>query len=143
MAGAVSATTGARFEDPMETVTVRTAEVVAAPLLSRATAVMPYDPVAMPLQVYAYGDDVSVASSVAPAWVAGRSMVPSTSVAVAARAILAGAIKVAPCAGAVRETAGDWLAAGMRTVTLSKTAVAACAGSWLVTSSPTYSVAVA
>ena len=42
-------------------------DVVVAPPLSRATAVMLYEPAATPLQVKVYGDEASVARSVVPA----------------------------------------------------------------------------
>src|SRR5690349_5221239 len=72
-------------------------------------------------------------------------MVPSLSFAVALSEMFAGAVNVAPLAGALSDTDGGWLGvgggAGTRTVTLSNSAVAACPALWLVTSSPTYSVA--
>src|SRR5258705_855505 len=63
-------------------------------------------------------------------------MLPLESDAVALRATLAGALYVAPLAGAVSETVGAWFVA-VETVTLSNAAVAVWAGSPLATARPT------
>ena len=58
----------------------------------------------------------------------------------AANAIDAGAVYVAPEAGVVSDTAGGWFAVGFVTLTLEKRAVVRAPALWLVTASPTYAV---
>src|SRR6185503_3813238 len=74
--------------------------------------------------------------SVVPAKKSTLVIVPPVSDAVALTVMLAGAVQVAPLAGAVSDTVGAWLV-GVVTVTLLKTAGAAWEESPLATARPT------
>ncbi len=82
-------------------------EVVVAPLLSVAIAVMLYVPAETFVQSYAYGEVISVLSVVEPFLNCTLCMVPSGSDAFALSVIDAGAVNVALFVGEVSETVGD------------------------------------
>src|SRR5258705_330600 len=103
--GAGGETVGAWFAGAL-TVTVRAADVVVAPLSSRATAVSEYVPAPALFQVKLYGEAVALPRSVVPAKKSTRAIVPSASLAVALMAMLAGAVNVAPLAGLVSAAVG-------------------------------------
>jgi len=89
-----------------------------------------------------YGLVVSVPSRVEPAKNSTCEMLPSASLALAAIAIIAGAVKPAPGAGVVMATVGGWfgMSAVDRTEMLLKVAVVSVPGRALVTARPTYTV---
>src|SRR5438874_6712684 len=86
------------------------AEVVAAPKLSVALAVIECVPAATLLQVMLYGATVSVPIKPLSPKKSTLVTVPSESEAAALIGIVAGAVKVAPLTGAVMLTAGGWFA---------------------------------
>ncbi len=92
-------------------VTLTAADVVDAPVLSRATAVSAWVPTGVLFHVTLYGLVVSDPISVAPAKTSTRDTLPSASDAVALTIRLIGAVNVAPFDGAVTDTTGGWLAA--------------------------------
>src|SRR5437762_1538317 len=92
------------------------AEVVAAPKLSVALAVIECVPAATLLQVMLYGAAVSVPIKLLSPKKSTLVTVPSGSVAVALIEIVAGAVKVAPLAGEVTLTTGGWLMAPLATI---------------------------
>lgn len=81
-------------------------DVVVAPLLSVATAVMLYVPAGTFVQLYAYGEPLSVLSVVEPFLNCTFCMVPSGSVAIASICIVAGATNGAILFGIVSVTVG-------------------------------------
>jgi hypothetical protein len=115
------------------------AEVEDAPVLSVARAVRLYEPAGTFDHANANGAVVSVPISVVPEKNWTLVMVPSLSDAVAARSTVAGAVKLAPFAGAVSETTGGVLVGVVpppETDTLERVAVAVCEVVWLETARP-------
>ncbi len=123
---------GATIDDLMPAalgVDARLFDVVLAPALSTATAVIVYEPAATLDQVTLYGAVVSLPISVAPAKKSTRDTVPSLSLAFALTTNVAGAVAVAPLAGLVSDTVGGTFGA----VTVTDTALDVLLAPWLST----------
>src|SRR5205085_2184644 len=109
------------------TVIVTAVDVVAAVALSVAFAVSVYVPAGTLLHVKPYGAVVSLPITVTPERKSTWATVPSESDAVAASAIVAGAVNVAPFAGLVSATAGGWFPAGFTVIVTAADVVVAVA----------------
>src|SRR5216684_2193502 len=106
---------GGKFAGEL-TVMLTAAEVVAAPKLSVARAVIECVPAATLLQVMLYGAVVSVPIKLPSPKKSTLLVAPSGSEAAALIEIVAGAVKVAPLTGEVTLTAGGWLMAPLATI---------------------------
>jgi hypothetical protein len=115
-AGAVSATVGGWFAGGLFTVIERTADVVVAPSSSVARAVREYVPAGTLFHATLYGLVVSLPINVEPWKKSTRLTVPSVSLALALMVMLAGAVNVAPLAGAVSAALGGWFAAAFTVI---------------------------
>src|SRR5688572_8813313 len=138
LGGAVSETLGGWLAGGL-TVMVRAADVVVAPSSSVARAVSEYVPAGTLFQAMLYGLVVSLPISVVPWKKSTRATVPSVSLAVALTVMLAGAVNVAPLAGAVSAAVGGVFGGATAvTLTLSTLVVTVPESFALVTARPTW-----